>query len=77
MAIRTGDPEGAIQDATRAIELGGGPTFVWLERGTALAKTGEWARAIPDLEKFLELEPTSPEAPNARSYLEEARRRTP
>jgi regulator of sirC expression with transglutaminase-like and TPR domain len=65
-----GDPDGAIADETRAIELDPGLALPWAIRGAARSDKGNLEEAIADLERFLELAPQDPQAPEVRRGLE-------
>ena len=59
---RRGDGDGAIDDATKAIELDPELAVAWANRGLARNQKGDWDGAIADLTKAIELDPGNIEA---------------
>jgi tetratricopeptide (TPR) repeat protein len=52
-----GQPERAIEDFDKAIELDPNPTMAYFSRGAAYGNLGQPERAIEDLDKAIELDP--------------------
>jgi regulator of sirC expression with transglutaminase-like and TPR domain len=71
--VRTGaedDYKGAIEDLTKAIDLGGATVEAWATRGSARELLGDRDGAIADFKRFLELGPENPLALEVRGRLE-------
>jgi len=72
-----GDLDGAIQDYTTAIGLDRTIADFWNNRGAAREEKGDLGGAIADLERFLELAPDDPGAPDVRDKLAELKAKRP
>ena len=53
--LKSGDLTGAVENCTKAIELGTGHEMVYYNRGQVYAVQGFYQEAIADLEQFLKL----------------------
>jgi tetratricopeptide (TPR) repeat protein len=71
--LAAGDLEGALADASRAVELDPLLAPAWLLRGSIRVRQGDRDGATADLEQFLRLAPEHPQAERTRQKLIELR----
>jgi regulator of sirC expression with transglutaminase-like and TPR domain len=70
LKLQTADLTGAIDDATRAIEMGSKKPFAYFVRGMARLQTNQVFPACGDLRLYLKLDPGAPRAAKVREILE-------
>ena len=68
---KAGDPDGAIADLTRAIELSPRFAYAWTELGYLKNEKGDYKGALSDLNRSLEINPKQPEAFNNRAFAKQ------
>ena len=57
---RFGEPDKAMADFDKGVEIEPKNPYAWSRRATFLAERGEWQKAIADFEKAIELAPDDP-----------------